>query len=123
MTLEILGWTTKTSSVFKFKPSVVSQASKIWFGNIPQAVYSLQPEKTLRLHRLICTLYASACQVGHLGRIVLVVLNQTDEKTLSAAELEKVIREQVNSSEIPQHCSVEKITVLEEALSPIRIYV
>jgi hypothetical protein len=51
------------------------------------------------------------------------VLNQTDEKTLSAAELEKVIREQVNSSEIPQHCSVEKITVLEEALSPIRIYV
>lgn len=61
--------------------------------------------------------------MGHLGRIVLVVLNQTDEKSLSAAELEKFVREQVNSSEIPQHCSVEKITVLEEALSPIRIYV
>ncbi len=43
------------------------------------------------------------------------MLNQTDEKTFSAAELEKFMREQINSSKIPQYCSVEKITVLEDS--------
>jgi len=45
------------------------------------------------------------------------VLNQTDEKTFSVAELEKFIQEQVYSSKIPQYCSIEKITVMEDSSS------
>ena len=49
-----------------------------------------------------------------LGRVVIVTLCQNDENQLSPDELEKFVREQVESSKISQHCSLEKVTVLED---------
>ncbi len=49
-----------------------------------------------------------------LGRVVIVTLFQNDENQFSPDELEKLVREQVESSKISQHCSLEKVTVLED---------
>ena len=49
-----------------------------------------------------------------LGRVVIVALSQNDENQLSPDELEKFVREQVESSKITEQCSLEKVTVLED---------
>lgn len=49
-----------------------------------------------------------------LGRVVIVTFSQNDENQFSPDELEKFVREQVESSKITEQCSLEKVTVLED---------
>jgi len=49
-----------------------------------------------------------------LSRVVIVTLSQNDENQFSPDELEKFVREQVESSKITEQCSLEKVTVLED---------
>ena len=52
-----------------------------------------------------------------LNRVVLVTLSQNPEKQPSPDDLEKFVREQVESSKISQYCCLEKVTVLEDQTS------
>ena len=49
-----------------------------------------------------------------LGRVILVTLSQNHEDQFSPDELEKFVREQIESSKISQHCYLEKVVVLED---------
>ncbi len=49
-----------------------------------------------------------------LGRVILVTLSQNHEDQFSPDELERIVREQIESSKISQHCYLEKVTVLED---------
>ena len=59
-----------------------------------------------------------------LGRVILVTLSQNHADQVSPDELEKFVREEIESSEISQHCYLEKVIVLEDPSardsSPIR---
>jgi len=56
-----------------------------------------------------------------LNRVVLVTLSQKLEKKSSPDDLEKFVREQVESSKISQYCSLEKVTVLEDYRTTVRL--
>ena len=49
-----------------------------------------------------------------LGRVILVTLSQNNEDQFSQDELERFVREQIESSKISQHCYLEKVIVLED---------
>jgi len=46
--------------------------------------------------------------------VILVTLSQNHEDQFSPDELERVVREQIASSKISQHCYLEKVIVLED---------
>jgi len=54
--------------------------------------------------------------VNTLGRVIIVTLSQNHEYQ-SPDELEKFVREQIESSKIPQQCCLEKVQVLEDPFS------
>jgi len=56
-----------------------------------------------------------------LNRVVLVTLSQNPEKQPSPDDLEKFVREQVESSKISQYYSLEKVTVLEDHKTTIKL--
>jgi len=56
-----------------------------------------------------------------LNRVVLVTLSQNPEKQSSPDDLEKFVREQVESSKILQYYSLEKITVLEDHKTTVKL--
>ena len=49
-----------------------------------------------------------------LGRVILVTLSQNEEDQFSQDDLERFVREQIESSKIAQHCYLEKVIVLED---------
>jgi Mg2+/Co2+ transporter CorB len=53
-------------------------------------------------------------RVNVLGRVILVTLSQNHEDQFSPDELERFVREQIESSKISQHCYLEKVIVLED---------
>ncbi len=56
-----------------------------------------------------------------LNRVVLVTLSQNPEKQSSPDDLEKFVREQVESSKISQYYSLEKVTVLEDHKTTVKL--
>lgn len=56
----------------------------------------------------------SCCSVNELGRVILVTLSQNHEDQFTLNELERFVREQIESSKISQHCYLEKVIVLED---------
>ena len=56
-----------------------------------------------------------------LNRVVLVTLSQNLETQFSPNDLEKFVREQVESSKISQYCSLDNVTVLEDYKTTVKL--